>query len=129
MTPVPRSRICGSTACVMAIVPMVLVSNASRTCASGTSSPGDGRPKPALLTSTSMRPAASTAQRMLSTSVTSRGSTRSRPEAGSISGRGVRIVATTFQPRSRKRRAVSRPKPDEQPVMRMVFMSRDPVSG
>jgi hypothetical protein len=35
------------------------------------------------------------------------------------------MVATTDQSRSRKKRAVSRPKPDEQPVMRMVRRDDD----
>jgi hypothetical protein len=61
------------------------------------------RPIPALLTSTSIAPAASTTWRMLAGSLTSRARTRRRLETGSRSVRGVRIVATTFQsPRSRK---------------------------
>lgn len=39
-----------------------------------------------------------------------------------MSVRGVRMVAMTCQSRSRKWRAISRPKPDEQPVIRIVFM-------
>ncbi len=39
------------------------------------------------------------------------------------------MVAITFQPREWKWRAVSRPYPEEQPVMSTVFMSRSPVSG
>lgn len=34
---------------------------------------------------------------------------------------GLRIVATTFQPREWKRRAEARPIPDEAPVMKIVF--------
>ena len=41
------------------------------------------------------------------------------------SARGVRMVATTFHPCSRKWWAVARPYPEEQPVMRMVFMGRE----
>jgi hypothetical protein len=43
--------------------------------------------------------------------------------------RGVRIVAMTVQFRSRKKRAVSRPKPEEQPVMRIVLMGSDLLLG
>src|SRR5271156_7163608 len=59
---------------------------------------------------------------MLSESVTSSASTRRCSERGSTSSRGLRIVATTFQSRSRKDRAISSPNPDEHPVIRMVFM-------
>src|SRR5271170_2004185 len=59
---------------------------------------------------------------MLSGSVTSSASTRRCSERGSTSSRGRRIVATTFQSRSRKYRAISRPNPDEHPVIRMVFI-------
>ena len=59
-------------------------------------------PIPALLTSTSTGPAASTACRMLSGSVTSSAITRSRSERGRLSCAGVRMVATTFHSRSRK---------------------------
>ena len=47
---------------------------------------------------------------------------RQPQERGSASSRGVRIVAMTFQSRSRKYFAVSSPKPDEHPVIKMVFM-------
>src|ERR1700722_4340439 len=79
-------------------------------------------PIPALLTRTSIGPAAATACRTLSGSVTSRASTRRCSERGKTSSRGVRIVAMTFHSRSRKYRAVSRPNPDEHPVIRMVFI-------
>ncbi len=121
-TPAPRARNCGSTACVTAIVPIVLVSNSARTVSSGVSSAGAAAPKPALLTSTSIGPAASIAVRMLSAFVTSSGSTRKRSDGGSTSSPGLRIVATTRQSRARKWRAISRPKPEEQPVISTVFM-------
>src|SRR5208282_2095849 len=60
---------------------------------------------------------------MLLGSVTSRASTRRRSERGRTSSRGVRIVAMTFQSRSRKYRAVSRPNPDEHPVIRATGLS------
>ena len=59
---------------------------------------------------------------MLVPLVTSSGRMRSRGESGSKSLRGVRMVAMTCQSRCRKYEAISRPKPDEQPVMRTVFM-------
>jgi hypothetical protein len=106
----------------MAMVPRVLVSKISRTLSISTPSTAPSRPMPALLTSTSSGPAASTAARMLCASVTSSGRMRSLGDAGSRSARGVRMVATTFQSRARKYLAISRPKPDEQPVIRTVFM-------
>jgi hypothetical protein len=60
-TPTLRCLNCGSTACVTAIVPKVLVSKSSRTVAIKVASTGDAAPKPALLTRTSIGPAASTA--------------------------------------------------------------------
>ncbi len=87
----------------------MLVSNTSRTVAIGVASKAPIRPMPALLTSTSIGPLASSAAAMLSGLVTSSGSTRIRSDRGSRSSRGVRIVATTFQPSAWKWRAVSRP--------------------
>ena len=77
---------------------------------------------PALLTSTSMRPLASSAAAMLSGFVTSSATTRSRSDRGRTSARGFRMVAITFQPCAWKWRAVSRPYPEEHPVMSTVFM-------
>src|SRR5450755_2429661 len=65
---------------------------------------------------------------MLCGSVTSSASTRRCSDRGNKSSRGVRIVAMTFQPRSRKQLAVSRPNPDEHPVIKIVFMA-SPVGG
>ena len=56
-TPDRRARNCGSTACVIAITPKVLVSNTSRTVAIGVASKTPMTPMPALLTSTSSGPA------------------------------------------------------------------------
>ena len=108
-TPDLRARNWGSTACVIAITPKVLVSNTSRTVAIGVASKAPTTPMPALLTSTSMGPLASSAAAMLSGFVTSSASTRSRSDRGRTSSRGVRMVATTFQPCAWKWRAVSRP--------------------
>ncbi len=106
----------------MAMVPNVLVANRSRIVSMLVPSSGFSQPMPALLTSTSMSPAASTVRPMLSGSVTSSARIRRASEAGSRSARGFRIVATTRQPFARKSLAISNPKPDEQPVMRTVFM-------
>ena len=70
-TPDLRARNCGSTACVIAITPKVLVSNTSRVVAIGVASKAPTTPMPALLTSTSMGPLASSAAAMLSGFVTS----------------------------------------------------------
>ena len=91
------------------MTPKVLVSNTSRASSSGVASKAPNAPMPALLTSTSIGPLASTAAAMLSGLVTSSGSTRTRSESAKRSSRGVRIVAMTFHPRAAKRRAVSRP--------------------
>ena len=64
-TPDLRARNWGSTACVIAITPKVLVSNTSRTVAIGVASKAPKSPMPALLTSTSMGPLASSAAAML----------------------------------------------------------------
>jgi hypothetical protein len=64
-TPDRRVRNRGSTACVIAITPKVLVSNTSRVVAIGVASKAPTTPMPALLTSTSTGPAASSAAAML----------------------------------------------------------------
>ena len=64
-TPDLRARNWGSTAWVIAITPKVLVSNTSRTVAIGVASKAPKSPMPALLTSTSMGPLASSAAAML----------------------------------------------------------------
>ena len=68
----------------------------SRAMASGVASKAPMAPTPALLTSTSIGPAASTAAAIDSGSVTSSASTRT--DSGSRPSRGVRMVAITFQP-------------------------------
>src|SRR4051795_13678797 len=54
--PLPCSRICGSTARVIRIEPKTFVSNRARVCSIELSSAAPAMPRPALLTSTSMRP-------------------------------------------------------------------------
>ena len=108
-TPDLRARNRGSTACVIAITPKVLVSKTSRAVVMGVASKAPNSPIPALLTSTSSGPQASSAASMLACFVTSSASTRSRSDWGRTSARGVRMVATTFQPCAWKQRAVSRP--------------------
>src|SRR5262245_41536749 len=85
-------------------------------------------PMPALLTSASIEPAASIAAAMLAGLVTSSARTRSRSDRGRMSSRGVRMVAITFQPCAWKWRAVSRPYPEEHPVISTVFMTT-PFAG
>ena len=98
MTPDRRSRICGMTVWVIAMTPKVLVSKTLRTCGIGVASKAPTTPMPALLTRTSIGPAASTAAEMLAALVTSSRRMRIRSERGRISSRGVRMVAITFQP-------------------------------
>ena len=102
ITPSLRVRNCGSTAWVMAIVPSVLVSKTSRVVAIAVPSSEPSMPMPALLTSTSIGPAAAMAWAMLAASVTSSASRRKFGEAGSTLASTVRMVAITFQSRSRK---------------------------
>ncbi len=127
-TPDRCSRNWGNTACVIAITPKVLVSNSWRAVAIGVASNAPMAPMPALLTSTSMGPLASSAAAIDSGFVTSSASTRSRGDWGRTPSRGVRMVATTFQPCEWKWRAVSSPYPEEQPVISTVFIST-PVGG
>ena len=101
-TPERRARNCGITACVIAITPNVFVSNTSRVVATGVDSNAPKSPMPALFTSRSMGPLASSAAAMLAGSVASSASTRSRSDFGRASARGVRMVATTWQPLERK---------------------------
>ncbi len=101
-TPEPRSRNRGSTACVIAMTPNVLVSKTSRTRAMGVPSNTPIEGTPALLTRTSRGPAASSAALMLRGSVTSSSTTRSRSDSGRMPVRGVLMVAMTFHPCSWK---------------------------
>ena len=78
-TPDRRARNWGRTACVIAITPKVLVSNTSRAVAIGVASKAPRRPTPALFTSTSMGPAASSAAPTLPEFATYYGGTRPRP--------------------------------------------------
>ena len=96
------------------MMPNVLVSKISRTMLSGVASTIDPMPMPALFTSTSMAPKAAIpsliAWSMLPASVTSSGSTFSRSdEPAKTPGSGRRMVAMTFQPRSRKSSAIALP--------------------
>ena len=102
ITPARRSRMPGSTACIIAIVENVLVSKIRRTVSIEVPSTALSQPMPALLTSTSTTPASATAAAMLSASVTSSASTRRRSDAGNAFAAGSRIVATTPQPPARK---------------------------
>jgi hypothetical protein len=98
IVPDRRVRNCGSTACVIAITPKVLVSNTSRMVDIGVASKAPNRPMPALLTRTSIGPLASSAAAIEAGFVTSSARMRIRSDRGSRSRSGVRMVATTFQP-------------------------------
>ncbi|MNT03512.1 hypothetical protein D3C72_1380540 [compost metagenome] len=77
ITPALRCLNWGSTACVSAIVPSVLVSNTARAVLIAVPSSAPSTPMPALLTSTSTGPASCMTRAMLAASVTSSASTRS----------------------------------------------------
>ena len=77
----------GSTACVIVTVPFVLVSNSSWAASMDVPSSAFSQPIPALLTNTSINPAASTASAMLVGPVTSSASTFSRSDGQDILAR------------------------------------------
>jgi len=102
IVPERRSRIWGMTACVIASVPNTLVSKTSRIIAMGVASKAPTTPMPALLTKTSIAPAAAIPSAMLSGSVTSSARTRMRLESGNSPATGRRMVAITVHPREWK---------------------------
>lgn len=126
--PDPCLRMTGSTARVTLIRPKTLRSNSDRASASVISSNAPSKPRPALLTRTSMPPnrstAASTACGMLSLSVTSRATAKTLSEllrsAGTRSG--FRTATATLLPPASAARAISAPIPREAPVTNHVAM-------
>ncbi|CUX05397.1 hypothetical protein AGR1B_pAt30069 [Agrobacterium fabacearum S56] len=100
------------------------MSNSSRIFDISVPSSTLSRPTPALLTRASIVPAVLTASAMLSALVTSSCRISSLSFEGRWSLRGVRMVATTSHPVFKNFCAMARPKPDEQPVMRIFGMFR-----
>ena len=124
IAPEPWRRRCGSTARVSAAGPKKCNSIRSLSSRSVVSSTAPTRPRPALLTSTSIRPY----QRMVSAttaaartgSVTSSWTATARSgyaEARSSSTSGLRTAATTVSPAASAASAIARPNPDDAPVI------------
>ena len=141
INPSPRTRMPGRTARATCSAPNRLVRNTASTAFAETSI-GAGTPIPALETSASMRPcrsvASSTPRAMEAGSSTSMsGTDRSQPSASARSSSASRssalapsvrrMEAATAWPRAASRSAVSRPKPDEQPVTSTARRSPDGV--
>ena len=92
ITPALRLRMPGSTACIIATVENVFVSEIRRTVSIKEPSTALSQPMPALLTRTSIAPASSVAAAMLSASVTSSGSTRSLSDADKVLAAAQRLL-------------------------------------
>jgi hypothetical protein len=125
MRPAPWRRMWGTTARVIRTVPKKLVSNSALVCAIElSSSPARPTPKPALFTSTSMRPArrrtSPTAASIDASSVTSSAS-MANGDAPALAPR--RLVPKTVNPSWASRVATARPMPDDAPVTSATLVS------
>src|ERR1700761_6350203 len=129
IAPLRRARMPGSAALISATGPKKLVANSRRTSAGSPSSTAARYPYPALLTSTSMPPKASSACRTAAATCSS--SVTSSVRASAVSGYAFarsakplvsRAVIAAFSPRSSTAWASARPRPAEQPVMNQVDM-------
>src|SRR3954452_20566351 len=134
MAPPPCLRMCGRTARVSAAGAKKCRSNSARSSSSVVSSTAPTWVRPALLTSTSMRPNSSsafaTAASRCVASVTSSGTAKTRsPGPRSASESVLRAAATTESPRSRTASAMARPKPLEAPVMNQMRTERKLPTG
>src|SRR5215217_4758777 len=116
--PPPCSRMWGSTARVIRIEPKTLVSNSARACSIELSSAAPAMPKPALLTSTSMRPDRSSSSRTAAateaSSVTSSGRNTTPPRVSPAAA--LRLVPYTVNPAPSSARAAASPIPPDAPV-------------
>lgn len=125
----------GRTARVTRMRPKRFTSNMSRILASSVSSKNVTPPLPALFTSTSMSPNASTAARAASSNTawsvcaTSSWSvrTRSRASRGAVNESLFRVVATTRSPWRSAASAVAFPIPFPAPVMNQTLGMRPPA--
>src|SRR5215213_9663543 len=116
--PLPCSRMWGSTARVIRIEPKTFVSNSPRACSIELSSAAPAMPRPALLTSTSMRPDRSSSSRTTPatdpSSVTSSGRNTTPPRFSPAAA--FRLVPYTVNPAPTSARAAASPIPADAPV-------------
>src|SRR5215211_2263327 len=116
--PLPCSRMWGSTARIIRIEPKTLVSNSARVCSIELSSAAPAMPRPALLTSTSMRPDRSSSSRTTPatdpSSVTSSGRNTTPPRFSPAAA--FRLVPYTVNPAPTSARAAASPIPTDAPV-------------
>src|SRR6266576_5083374 len=119
--PAPAARIPGSTAFTIRTAPKKLVSSCALASSTLVSSAAPVIEYPALLTSTSRRPAVATTcatQERTDSSERTSSATMLTPCDCALSG--LRAVPKTLNPRSASSRAVAWPMPDEAPVTRIV---------
>src|SRR6266576_5826557 len=119
--PAPAARIPGSTAFTIRTAPKKLVSSCALASSTLVSSAAPVIEYPALLTSTSRRPALATTcatQERTDSSERTSSATMLTPCDCALSG--LRAVPKTLNPRSASSRAVAWPMPDEAPVTRIV---------
>lgn len=121
--PARCSRIDGNTALVMRITPNRLTSNSCWTWATEDSSAPPNMPRPALLTSTSMRPARSSI--VFTSAATDASSVTSHASIVTSSGLpplGLRLVPKTVKPVRARASALAFPMPEEAPVTRAILL-------
>src|SRR5438552_912370 len=125
--PAPAARIPGSTAFTIRTAPKKLVSSCALASSTLVSSAAPVIEYPALLTSTSRRPALATTcatQERTDSSERTSSATMVTPCDCALSG--LRAVPKTLNPRSASSRAVAWPMPDEAPVTRIVCDMESP---
>src|SRR6266568_3792820 len=125
--PAPAARIPGSTAFTIRTAPKKFVSSCALASSTLVSSAAPVIEYPALLTSTSRRPALATTcstQERTDSSERTSSATMVTPCECVLSG--LRAVPKTLNPRSASSRAVAWPMPDEAPVTRMVCDMESP---
>src|SRR6266850_1976364 len=125
--PALAARIPGSTAFTMRTMPKKFVSNCALASSTLVSSAAPIIAYPALLTSTSSRPAlAITCSMHARTDSSDRTSSASIVNGARFAASGLRAVPNTVNPRSASSCAVDCPMPDEAPVTRIVCDMRSP---
>src|SRR5881296_3075380 len=119
--PAPAARIPGSTAFTIRTAPKKLVSSCALASSTLVSSAAPVIEYPALLTSTSRRPAlATTCSTQARTESSDRTSSATMVTPCDCALSGLRAVPKTVNPRSASSRAVAWPMPDDAPVTKIV---------
>src|SRR5436309_3547700 len=125
--PAPAARIPGSTAFTIRTAPKKFVSSCALASSTLVSSAAPVIEYPALLTSTSRRPAlATTCSTQARTDSSERTSSATIVTPCDCALSGLRAVPKTLNPRSASSRAVAWPMPDEAPVTRIVCDMESP---